>query len=200
MKLLSFFKKRRLCKLNKGKGKVELRNKVNIELSKTADIEINGKLVLGCSDYKQEYRYTNLSVNENGKLIVNNKQQIYANSYISVSKGATLEFYGNGYVNYGCNIDCFEHISIGKDTYISKQVYIRDSDNHDIDYDGYRKSAPIKIGDHCWIGMNATILKGVTIGDGAIVAAGSLVNKDVPENCLVAGVPAKVIKNNIKWK
>lgn len=200
MKLLGFLKRYKLQKLNKGSGKIEVRNKVNIELSKTADIEINGKLVLGCSDYKHEHRYTNLSISENGKLVVNNKQQIYANTYISVSKGATLEFFGNGYVNYGCNIDCFEHISIGKGTYISKQVYIRDSDNHDIEYEGYKKSAPIIIGEHCWIGMRATILKGVTIGDGAIIAAGSLVNKDVPANSLVAGVPAKVIKENVKWK
>ncbi|MDR1847439.1 MAG: acyltransferase, partial [Bacteroidales bacterium] len=43
------------------------------------------------------------------------------------------------------------------------------------------------------------ILKGVTIGDGAIIAAGSIVTKDVPPQCIVAGVPAKVIKENIKW-
>ena len=59
---------------------------------------------------------------------------------------------------------------------------------------------PIKIGNHVWIGINATILKGVTIGDGAIIAAGAVVNKDVEENSLVGGVPAKVIKKNIFWE
>ena len=48
--------------------------------------------------------------------------------------------------------------------------------------------------------MNATILKGVTIGDGAIVAAGAVVTKDVPPKCIVAGVPARIIRENIDWK
>lgn len=59
---------------------------------------------------------------------------------------------------------------------------------------------PIKIGNHVWIGINATILKGVTIGDGAIIAAGAVVNKDVEENSLVGGVPAKILKKNIFWE
>ena len=200
MKLLSYLRSIRLQKANSGNGKVCVQNKVNIETHKGADIRINGKLQLGCTDYKREYRYTNLSVADGARLIVNNKEQVYAGTYISVNKGATLEMGGGGYINYDCNIDCFEHITIGKGTYISKQVFIRDSDNHDIEYDGYQKSAPIKIGEHCWIGMRSTILKGVTIGDGAIVAAGSLVNKDVPAHSIVAGVPAKVVKENVNWK
>jgi acetyltransferase-like isoleucine patch superfamily enzyme len=47
--------------------------------------------------------------------------------------------------------------------------------------------------------MNATILKGVRIGDGAVIAAGSVVTKDVPSHCLAAGVPAKVIKEHVSW-
>ena len=57
----------------------------------------------------------------------------------------------------------------------------------------------IKIGNHVWIGLGAIIFKGVTIGDGAAIAAGSIVLKDVPPNSLVAGVPAQIKKTNIRW-
>lgn len=57
--------------------------------------------------------------------------------------------------------------------------------------------APIKIGNNVWIGEYARICKGVTIGDGSIVAANAIVTKDVPQNCIVAGNPAKIVKTNI---
>ena len=58
-------------------------------------------------------------------------------------------------------------------------------------------SAPIVIKNNVWIGMAAIILKGVTIGEGAIVAAGAVVTRDVPAHTIVAGVPAKVIKKDV---
>ena len=78
-------------------------------------------------------------------------------------------------------------------------MLIRDSDNHTI-IGGKEKTAPIKIGNHVWIGARATILKGVKIGDGAVVAAGAVVTRDVPPNTLVGGVPAKIIKENVSWE
>jgi acetyltransferase-like isoleucine patch superfamily enzyme len=53
---------------------------------------------------------------------------------------------------------------------------------------------PIHIKRNAWIGANATILPGVTIGENAIVAAGAVVSKDVPDNTIVGGIPAKIIK------
>jgi acetyltransferase-like isoleucine patch superfamily enzyme len=85
---------------------------------------------------------------------------------------------------------------------ISERVVLRDSDNHSIKDIGdtvSAESAPIVIGNHVWIGMNVMVLKGVTIGEGAIVAAGSVVIRDVPSHCLVAGVPAKVVKTDVSW-
>lgn len=54
--------------------------------------------------------------------------------------------------------------------------------------------APIKIGKHVWIGSNATVCPGVTIGDGTAVAAGAVITKDIPANAVVGGVPAKALR------
>ena len=117
---------------------------------------------------------------------------------ITVNEGAELTL-KSGSLNYDSVIECFDHISIGAHCSISERVIIRDSNNHMIDRDGYRKSAPIQIGDHVWIGMGAMILSGVTIGDGAVIAAGALVNRDVPAHAMVAGVPARIIRENVEW-
>ena len=79
-------------------------------------------------------------------------------------------------------------------------MHIRDSDTHTILNSNHIKTQPVYIGKNVWIGLGSIILKGVTIGDGAIIAAGSVVTKDVPSNCLVGGNPAKVIKDYIEWK
>ncbi len=141
-----------------------------------------------------------LYVAKNAKLIVN-LFDCYAGNRITINEGATLRL-GTGYMNYGCVIECFNRIDIGNDVAISEGVVMRDSDNHTIHFENGTKStptAPIVIQNHVWIGMGATILKGVTIGEGAIIAAGSLVNKDVPSHSLVAGTPAKVVKANVSW-
>lgn len=131
---------------------------------------------------------------------------VYAGSRINVNADAKLSL-GSGYMNHDCVIDCFSSITIGYGVVISERVVIRDSDNHAITSteNGELKSgekpeaAPIVIQNHVWLGMNVVVLKGVTIGEGAIVAAGSVVTKDVPSHCLVAGVPAKVVKTNVTW-
>ena len=83
-----------------------------------------------------------------------------------------------------------------------RNVKILDSDWHtiyDITGECINPPEPIIIGDNVWLGINSIILKGVTRGDNAIVAAGSVVTKNVPPNSIVAGNPAKVIKTNIYW-
>ena len=124
--------------------------------------------------------------------------KVYAGSKITINRGAKFVF-NSGFMNYGVIVTCFNKIEIGDGVFIAENVQIRDSNSHTIQYDGYKVSKPIKIGNHVWIGLGAKILSGVTIGDGAVIAAGAVVNKDVPPHTLVGGVPARIIKENISW-
>lgn len=99
------------------------------------------------------------------------------------------------FINSGC---CFQDqggIEIGDDTLIGQQVVIATL-NHDLNPDkrGSMTHAPVKVGSKVWIGAHATILPGVTIGDGAVIAAGAVVTKNVPPYMVVGGVPAKIMK------
>ena len=84
--------------------------------------------------------------------------------------------------------------------HIARGAVIRDYDGHYIEDVAYRTAKPVIIGDNVWIGYRAMILKGVTIGDNSVVAANSVVTKDVPSNSIVAGNPAKIIRTGINWR
>ena len=94
-------------------------------------------------------------------------------------------------------------IEIGEDCMFSSDIIIMNTDVHRIyDVDTRLKTnegKEISIGNHVWLGIRTIILKGVTIGDNSIVAAGSIVTKDVKANTIVSGTPAKQIKENKNW-
>lgn len=97
-------------------------------------------------------------------------------------------------VGWFAELDARGGISIGNDTNISSHVKMI-TGSHDIDDSEYTADfKPIKVGHHCWIGTGAIILQGVTIGNGAVVAAGAVVTKDIPSGEVWGGVPAKYIK------
>jgi acetyltransferase-like isoleucine patch superfamily enzyme len=111
------------------------------------------------------------------------------NAVLSVGDRTTIGFYTLIYAS--------EEIRIGDDCQIAPFVHIVDSD-HGIDRNlpinqQENNSLPVYIGSDVWIGTHAVILKGVTIGDGAVVAAGSVVREDVLPYTIVGGMPAKVI-------
>ena len=89
-------------------------------------------------------------------------------------------------------------ITIGHGCQIGDQVAIYDSDFHAVDpaqrTQSRGTSEPVAIGNNVWLGSRALILKGVTIGDNSVVGAMSVVTKPVPANCVVAGIPAKVVR------
>jgi len=95
-------------------------------------------------------------------------------------------------------INAYLDVSIGDATLIADDVYLIDFDHtisgtdRPIKDQGITK-APVRVGSDCWLATKVVVLKGVTIGDGAVVGAGAVVTRDVPPNAIVAGVPARVI-------
>ncbi|HHV09270.1 MAG TPA: acyltransferase [Clostridiales bacterium] len=147
--------------------------------------------------------YRGVSINrKNCNIIIGKKVIIYSRCKISVwgtDKCATLTIGDNTRIGDNTQIHCGDSITIGSNCNISWNCTILDRDYHKLNGETeiYR---PTKIGDNVWIGCNSIILKGVTIGDGAVVGAGSVVTKDVPPKAVVAGNPAKIVKENVFWK
>ena len=151
---------------------------------------------------KRNTSYGNISIHKNSNLIVGEKTTMRSGGSLIVFESAVLCIGKNVLLNNKCEVYCSNKIEIGNDTVFSNNCIIRDSDIHTIlKQSGEGNNCkPIKIGNHVWVGTNSIILKGVTIGDGSIIGAGSVVTKDVPPNCLAAGNPAKIIKQGIKWE
>lgn len=99
----------------------------------------------------------------------------------------------------GTVIHARERVEIGSYCLFGPGVVILDNDSHPVVLDpiarrGAPSSAPVILGDNVWVGMRSLIMKGVTIGDNSIIAAQSVVTKDVPSNTVVGGSPAKFIR------
>lgn len=109
--------------------------------------------------------------------------------------GKNINVGKNVFINSGCKFQDQGGITIGDGTLIGHNVVLATL-NHDMNPEKRSNMIPkpIVIGKNVWIGSNATIIPGVTIGDGAVIGAGSVVTKNVPENTVVAGVPAKFVK------
>lgn len=125
--------------------------------------------------------------------------------------GGRIRIAPHVYIGDDCILSSASLIDIGRFSMLAHGVHIFDNDSHPLDWEdryeqsiAYRSgnapsapkvnSAPVTIGEHVWIGFNAFISKGVTIGDRCIVAACSVVTKDVPPDTVVAGNPARIVK------
>ncbi len=151
--------------------------------------------------------------NEVGALVTTNgKPKIVNNGYIKIAdgariwssinltkifveKGGRLLIGKNSRIN-GAHISVSSEVNIGDNVRIAPYVLIMDDDYHDVEdiFGKQGKKAPIIIENNVWVATHAKILKGVTLGQGSVVATGAVVTKNVPPFTVVAGVPAKVIK------
>lgn len=184
----------------KSNGVVHIHRNTEFIKDKTSNIKVNTKLGIGRVIGYTGNLKTSFIMEKNSILLVKGKFYFYTGSKVVIRENAKLILGDGSFINVDSKIYCKEKIEIGNDTFIGEEVIIRDTDEHSVIREHYKNTQPIKIGNHVWIGMRAMILKGVTIGDNSIVAAGSIVTKNVPSNCLVAGNPAKIIKNNVYWE
>lgn len=182
---------------------VHVFNHSYINMSSDSKILIKecGFLEINRTNIKREkVKPCTLWIDEESTLVIDSFT-MYEGAAIVICKGGQLSIGRNSYMNDSL-IQCAESITIGDDCAIAGDVLIQDTDFHPIlDESGNPRpvSKPIKIGNKVWICAKATILKGVTIGDGAIIAAGAVVTKDVPAYTCVAGNPAKIVKENVRW-
>jgi acetyltransferase-like isoleucine patch superfamily enzyme len=115
-------------------------------------------------------------------------------SWFHVLGRAKLTIGSRSFINSGVMIDVRLTVSIGRNCLIGDCVIIQDSNYHEIDEGAGVKTQAVVIGDNVWIGRNAIILPGVEIGDHSVVGAGSVVTRSVPARSLVAGNPARIIR------
>lgn len=145
-----------------------------------------------------------------GVVVLKKNGEIRVGARVVLHKGCKLSAWGTDgranitignhtYIGDRTEIHAGQSVKIGDDCDISWDCCILDRDYHKLDTET-EVFRPVTIGNHVWIGCNALILKGVTVGDGAVIAAGSVVTRDVPPRCLVAGNPAKVIREEVTWK
>ena len=113
----------------------------------------------------------------------------YGKEYTHLGKGT--------FVNHSCYFMDGGTITIGENVFIGPFCGFYTA-NHPLDYkrrnEGLEVALPIRIGDNCWFGANVSVMPGVSIGSGCVIAAGSVVTSDIPDNSLAMGVPAKVTK------
>lgn len=174
-----------------------------IDLSRSAKIYLgNGDIEIGCNLFKKSKTETRVRLRETS---------IWSSfGGCQISYGSTLEIlshavFDSGYFTMNSNsvIVVGNKVVFGKDIMIARNVTILDSDFHTILYEEKNRENKdgIKIDNHVWIGANATLLKNVKIGRGAVISANTVVTKDIERNTLIGNNRAQqVLRYNVYWE
>ncbi len=163
-----------------------------------------------------------LNVGADGKMKIGSGSHISEGSILSAATRSRIELGGRNLISHSSVVDAANDVSIqtgdqctfgwhlhlyayapivlGNDVMASSYVYIESGAGHDLVIAGEKRyPEPLHIGEHVWLGLNSTILAGSQIGDGCMIGASSLVNRQFGHKQLIAGNPARVIKEQIDW-
>lgn len=153
----------------------------------------------GCTSFGSMPRvYGRPRITNLGEIVIGDKFLFFSNTVTSemvAYPGGRLEIGSNVFINYGASISAHQFVCIGDGCQIGSYACLMDNDYHRVeDRSQHGESSPIILGKNVWLGVRVIVLKGVTIGENAVIGAGSVVTKDIPANCLAAGIPGKVIR------
>ena len=172
------------------------------------DIEKGAKIILHDGYFRVNYYLPKHSkaeayvrMSKGARLEILGDTSLCYKATIEIKKDATVTI-GSAYINTGAVILAAKEINIGKEVLISREVFIYDSDHHPLlDDNGNQTnpSRPVTIGDHVWIGLKCTVIRGSKIGDGAVISAGSLVAGKIRPGTMAVGSPARSALE-VKWK
>lgn len=208
---MKFFKVnfRKNTSINFRKGYYIIPKKSTVfDIHPTARIEVNAPIVYGNNPVRGMSILSCLRMEAGTTFEIHGGPRTrYKKKYYNLRYGVSINIVnggrlviGQGAANVGLTIACAKEVIIGNGVRIGRNVSIRDWNGpHVIVSDTYKMYAPVHINDHVWLCTGCTIMPGVTVGEGAVVAANSIVTKDVPPRTMVGGSPARVIKENIEW-
>jgi acetyltransferase-like isoleucine patch superfamily enzyme len=189
-----------------GNSKIGIHHKTLLNIKNSKIIVNNGSLKVGI-----DFGYFDGGIYDSLKdrckiFMINSTLEIYGNvslypGVLIYAVNANIIIRNNTKINGGVEIVSLKKIDIGEECLFAEGIIVRDNDGHTINPGAGDASAAkeVKIGNHCWIGQRATILKGVTLDNNVIVGAGAVVVGSFPSNVAVAGIPAKIIKENVSW-
>lgn len=175
-----------------------LRTRGPVSLRINGNLEITEALYLGYQYGISTAAPTFVTVSEHRLFEVQGTVYFYGGNIIRVEHNAVFTVGDKTRINIGTRVNVKQKVQIGGGGVISANVHIRDNDGHKL---GKAEGiSPVYIGNKVWIGYGAIILKGVSIGDGSVIGAGSVVTSDCPAKSIIAGNPARIIRSDVEWQ
>ena len=189
--------------VRKGGAKVLPHKNAVLNFDKGAKIIIEkGKLEIGYNKLKGSKSETHIRMNKNSTWKCHNGALLHYDTVLEIKEKAVFDT-GFFSMNGGSTIITHKKITFGEDVMIGRNVIIYDSDFHSI-YNRHYKAVnypkPVTIEDHVWLTTNIMVQKGVTIGKDSLIAAYTVVNKDIPPHSLIGGkATGEIIKDWVRW-
>ncbi len=176
------------------------RTRIHVHRSASVRLAPGAMLVLGIAHDSPTGAV--LRMRPRSTLEISGRVQVMRAATVSVGYDACLRIGAGTFLNDGATIVCEQAVSIGRDCAISWGARVLDTDVHELvrGDDAATRRARVTLGDHCWVGAGATVLKGVELGPGCVVGAGAVVTRSAGPGRLLVGSPATSRRAEVSWR